>query len=95
MNEKKKLNLSPENITKKPMSPEEAAESMGRFYNLMGDCLINLVSIHETISKNIEAMAVDTTDIAFYMKKIALEKGAVSEMEIEEHEKETEEPDGD
>lgn len=88
----KKLNLNRENIKKEPATPEEAAKQASKriaeFYETMGNCLINLVAIHNDIAKTIREISTDSNDIAFYQKKIALKMEAVNAMEIEEQEAE-------
>lgn len=91
-NHKPKLNLNQSNVKPKvPTTDKEMAETVADFYNTMGNCLVNLVAIHENIAKTLEETSIDSSDIAFYLKKIALSNGWVDEIEVEEREKEGDE----
>lgn len=86
--------LSRKNIKKEPpaMTQEEAAKTVADFYSTMANGIINLVAIHAAIQKDLSEIAIDTNDIAFYLKKLAIKNEAVDAMEIEEREREEEEP---
>lgn len=96
-NPKKGLNINrnkvnSEDTHQKPMTAEEASMVMAEFYNTMGSGVFNMVAIMADLNKILGELSVDLNDMAFYQKKIALKMGAVSEIEILEHEKEGDEP---
>ena len=87
----KKLNLNKENVPPEPMTPEQAALAMAKFYEHIGSGIFNLVAIHNDFANTLkDEISVDLNDIAFYLKKLAIKMEAVTELEIEEREAEAE-----
>lgn len=84
------LNINRDKINKEPrkMTQEDAAKVMAQFYDTMHSSMINLVAIFAKISEELGDISTDTNDMAFYMKKTALQTEAVTQMEVEEQEKE-------
>ncbi len=70
----------------------EAQRVMAQFYDTMHSGMINMVAIMAKIAEMLGDISTDTNDMAFYAKKTALANESVSQMDIEEQEKEEEEP---
>ena len=71
---------------------QEAQKIMAQFYDTMHSGMINMVAIMAKVAEMLGDISTDTNDMAFYAKHTAIKNQSVSLMEVEEHEKEEDEP---
>ena len=92
---KKKLNLKKENIKRLQIDPDDPKymeKVMGEYYQIVGNCAINLVSIFSDMANSLREISIDTGDLSDNSTRMAKDAGVISEMEIEEREAEDNEP---
>jgi len=97
MNAEKKpsrLNLKKENVPQSPAQVTvEDLKKVTDFYDLVGSCALNMSIALDKQAELTEQILVELSDIKDNLNRMGLKEGWLTEIDIDEREKEDDEPD--